>query len=276
MEFRRDIDFVIQIGRDEIAVEIDGLSVHGDEKSLRRDLSAESILHALETPLLRIRSFDVRNNVFKVIHQLVCQSQEKKYHQEQVNAPLFYIYSHMIHIYQKPVCLLTFLAKLLDYYFNVRAAFSVQRGDIQHTEHLVGWAPEESENAEDDIQVLKPGEYTSFTLKYLSMHADLCVDFESIHITSTLRLTQKVLIHAIAAIIHHYPVKSDTHQRYHYHVFNSEYDSNDMSALVRISVAELRRRIELLQDRSFAVSDELRELLMHVEPYNQKALGCQE
>lgn len=47
-----------------------------------------------------------------------------------------------------------------------------------------------------------------------------------------------------------------------------------MSALVNISVAELRRRIEFLQGRSFAVSDELRELLMRIEPHNQKALDC--
>lgn len=193
-----------------------------------------------------------------------------------MSSPFFYIYSHTIHVHVKPVCLLTFFAKLLDYYFRVRVAFSVQSGDTRYAEHLVGWAPEESEKAEDDIQVLKPGEYTFFILKYLSMHADFCVDFESIRITSTLRLTQKILIHAIGAILHHYPVKSDTNPRYRYHVINNQYELNDMSTLVRISVAQLRRRIEFLQDRSFAISDELRELLIHVKPYNQKALGCQE
>lgn len=269
--FRRDVDFIVEVNADELAVEIDGASFHSSHYALQRDLSTEVIFQAAHIPVARLSSAMVRFSCFELIASLCNKQFNPPQYQDFADSPQPKEYFHSIEVYPQPPCLVTLIARILDYYFSSLVISSIR------------FQKQEDDDDEAELEdggpmsvyrlPLKPGHYVSFNLHYDAMQAHISIDSQGIHVTSNLLSTQHTLLLALLWGIN--GIKKDSVTCYRAQLIDQDNPNSSSAALLASKVGHVTNRISLLScftnQRDPGMYDESWKPEFR---YNQQALDC--
>ena len=263
-EYRRDVDFLLRIGFDEMGLELDGSFFHYSDKALKRDLAAETFMHALDVPMIRVSSTIIKHGVFSFIEQLIHASLAKPYHYNVVLPRYEQTFTYHLKMFDKPDCLHTFVAQTLDLFFQCRVAFSVSE-KFQYD--FVTDLPVHS--AIEIKEAKSPYALTELTIKFQSLNAKIRITYEDILIQSESALASKMLVMGFISILER--MSEDCFESYRYQIYECRSPGAPCTLLLSTLTDHVLSRIQFIQNRQFKSGNKLVEHINMLEPYNQRA-----